>query len=112
MMEIRVEDLPIHDLNEAQFMTVLRGLMQSPVGQRYASMFNQHAPTQEGLQPPYKKLTQAPAGLRAKIFDEKFPIAFVADCGSSGGEVMKHLIVFDGVWRYAETIDGFGGLVM
>lgn len=66
---------------------------------------------QRQFSPPWKHLTQAPTGVYARILDELVPVKYLADCGSSGGQCNRNMVIYCGAWRYAEDILGFKGLV-
>lgn len=67
---------------------------------------------QTQLRPAYKALTAAPAGLGARVGKDVLPVIYLADCGASGGQCMKHMVIHGGAWSYAEDLPEFLGLVM
>jgi hypothetical protein len=80
--------------------------------EQYGQIGEQTAEQQPALFPPYKQLTPAPAALHAVVLGVEIPVYYLADCAAAGGQMLRHLVVYEGVWRYAETLEKFEGLIV
>lgn len=97
----------IREISENQALLLIGALVRLPVIADLVGLIDEPVKKHQPLNPPYRTLTRAPDGLRVIVGEGSHPVLYLADCGAVGGDCLRHLIIFNGRWQYAEDVAGF-----